>query len=89
MAEIHHGLAICAPAVSQHAALAALTGPQDCVEDARRLYDERRKLMCAALDKMGLSYARPERRVLRLRQRLVDRPQRVGLLHPAAGGGRR
>jgi len=59
MAEIHHGLAICAPAVSQHAAIAALTGPQDCVEDARRLYDERRKLMCAALDRMGLSYARP------------------------------
>ncbi len=59
MAEIHHGLAICAPAVSQHAALAALTGPQDCVEEARRLYDERRKVMCAALDAMGLSYARP------------------------------
>jgi aminotransferase len=59
MAEIHHGLAICAPAVSQHAALAALTGSQDCIEDARRLYDERRKLMCTALDKMGLSYARP------------------------------
>jgi aspartate/methionine/tyrosine aminotransferase len=59
MAEIHHGLAICAPAVSQHAALAALTGPQDCVEAARRLYDERRLDMCAALDRMGLSYARP------------------------------
>ena len=59
MAEIHHGLAICAPAVSQHAALAALTGPQDSVEAARREYDSRRRVMMAALDRMGLSYARP------------------------------
>jgi aspartate/methionine/tyrosine aminotransferase len=59
MAEIHHGLAICAPAVSQHAALAALTGPPECIEQARRIYDERRQAMCRALDRMGLSYARP------------------------------
>jgi aminotransferase len=59
MAEIHHGLAICAPAVSQHAALAALDGPQDCVEEARREYDRRRAVMMAALDRMGLSYAKP------------------------------
>ncbi len=59
MAEIHHGLAICAPAVSQHAALAALTGPQDSVDAARREYDARRRIMMAALDRMGLSYARP------------------------------
>jgi len=60
MAEIHHGLAICAPAVAQHAALAALTGPQDCVEAMRREYDARRLLMMTALDRMGLSYARPD-----------------------------
>jgi aspartate/methionine/tyrosine aminotransferase len=59
MAEIHHGLAICAPAVSQHAALAAISGPQDSVEAARREYDARRHVMMAALDRMGLSYARP------------------------------
>ncbi len=59
MAEIHHGLAICAPAVSQHAALAALTGPQDAVAAARAEYDARRRVMMAALDGMGLSYARP------------------------------
>jgi aspartate/methionine/tyrosine aminotransferase len=59
MAEVHHGLTICAPAVSQHAALAALTGPQDCVEEMRRIYDERRQVMCAALDAMGLGYGRP------------------------------
>jgi aspartate/methionine/tyrosine aminotransferase len=59
MAEIHHGLAICAPAVSQMAAIAALTGPQDAVEAARREYDARRTVMMAALDRMGLSYAKP------------------------------
>ena len=60
MAEVHHGLTICAPAVSQHAALAALTGPQDCVDEARITYDERRRVMCAALDDMGLTYGRPQ-----------------------------
>ena len=59
MAEIHHGLAICAPAVSQHAALAALTGPQDCIEAARQTYDARRRALCHALDGMQLTYAPP------------------------------
>jgi aminotransferase len=40
MLKVHDATAICAPTVSQHAALAALTGPQDCVEQ-----------MCAALEK--------------------------------------
>lgn len=59
MAEIHHGLAICAPAVSQHAALAALTNSQDCVEEMRREYDKRRRVMMSGLDRMGLSYPKP------------------------------
>ena len=59
MAEIHHGLTICAPAVSQHAALAALTGSQDCVEAMRLEYDKRRKVMRAGLDRMGLTYPKP------------------------------
>jgi aspartate/methionine/tyrosine aminotransferase len=59
MAEIHHGLAICAAAASQHAALAALTGPQDCVQEFRRTYDARRVAMMAALDRLGLGYAKP------------------------------
>jgi aspartate/methionine/tyrosine aminotransferase len=59
MAEIHHGLAICAAAASQHAALAALTGPQDCVAEFRRTYDTRRVAMMAALDRMGLTYTKP------------------------------
>jgi len=59
LAEIHHVLAICAPAVSQHAALAAVSGPQDAVEAMRREYDARRKALCAALDRMGIRYGRP------------------------------
>lgn len=59
MAEIHYGFSICAPAVSQYAALAAISGPQDCVESMRREYDVRRRAMMAALDRMGIRYAKP------------------------------
>ena len=59
LAEVHHVLAICAPAVSQYAALAAVSGPQDEVETMRRTYDERRKALCAALDRMKIRYGRP------------------------------
>jgi len=60
MAEINHAFAISTAAVSQHAALAALTGPQDCVEDMRRTYDERRIALCRGLDELGLPYAEPQ-----------------------------
>jgi len=59
MTELHHGLAICAAAVSQHAALAALTGPQDCVEAMRQEYGKRMRMMSKALDDMGMTYATP------------------------------
>lgn len=45
--------------VSQMAALAALQGPQDVLADYHRIYDERRKLLMAALDDMGLDYSEP------------------------------
>ncbi|MGB3025124.1 pyridoxal phosphate-dependent aminotransferase [Paradevosia shaoguanensis] len=60
MAEINHAFAISVASVSQHAALAALTGPQDCVEDMRVTYDERRKALCEGLDAMGIPYAEPQ-----------------------------
>ena len=60
LAAIHNGLAISTAAVSQHAALAALTGPQDCVEEMRRSYDERRLALCAGLADMGIPYADPQ-----------------------------
>ncbi|MBN2309885.1 MAG: pyridoxal phosphate-dependent aminotransferase [Candidatus Hydrogenedentes bacterium] len=49
----HIPFAICAPVVSQYAALAALQGPQDCIEEFRAKYLAARDLMCSRLD--GLS----------------------------------
>jgi aspartate/methionine/tyrosine aminotransferase len=60
MSEGNHGFAISTAAVSQHAALAAMTGSQDCVEDMRRIYDERRRAICEGLDAMGMGYAEPQ-----------------------------
>jgi aminotransferase len=55
---IKHTVSICAPAVSQAAALAALTGPQDCIQEALATYAERRLVLMKGLDELGLSYGR-------------------------------
>jgi aminotransferase len=59
--KIHDAVAICAPALSQYAALAALEGPQDCVAEIRAVLQRRRDLACDRLN--GLSeffdYVRP------------------------------
>jgi aminotransferase len=48
-----------APIVSQWAAIAALDGPQDCVEEMRQMYAARRRLLLDALDDMGFTYGVP------------------------------
>ena len=60
MTEINHAFAISTAAVSQHAALAALTGPQDCVEEMRQEYASRRRVIMAGLDAIGMAYAEPQ-----------------------------
>ncbi len=57
----HIPLAICAPVVSQYAALAALQGSQDCVADFRAHYQSARDLMCARLDRLDsvFEYSKP------------------------------
>ncbi|GIX07108.1 MAG: aminotransferase [Candidatus Poribacteria bacterium] len=46
---------------AQKAALAAITGPQDCVEEMRRAFEERRNVICRLLDEIpGVRYARPQ-----------------------------
>jgi len=60
LAEINHAFAISTAAVSQHAALAALTGPQDCVEEMRLIYDQRRMQLCQGLNDLGIPYAEPQ-----------------------------
>jgi len=53
----HIPLAICAPVVSQHAALAALKGPQDCVAGFREHYLAARNVMCERLERLGSVFA--------------------------------
>lgn len=45
MTRIHMYSSLCAPTISQLAAIEALNGNQKCVEDMRREYDRRRKLI--------------------------------------------
>ncbi len=57
--EVKHTLSICTPAVSQAAALAALEGPQDCIDEMREIYDARRHELLGALSDMGLDFIYP------------------------------
>ena len=70
----HIPFAICAPTVSQYAALAALTGPQDCVTVFRDHYLKARNRMCERLDRLGgqFSYQRPGGSYLMFPKILVD-----------------
>lgn len=51
--KVHDAVAICAPTLSQYAALAAIAGPQDCVGEMRATLQKRRDLVCNRLEKMG------------------------------------
>ncbi len=57
----HIPFAICAPVASQYAALAALQGPQGCVDEFRSHYRATRDLMCQRLDELPdvFSYQKP------------------------------
>jgi aminotransferase len=59
--KMHIPFAICAPTVSQYAALAALRGPQDCVADFRSHYQSVRDVMCERLDRLSsvFDYQKP------------------------------
>ncbi len=58
---LHYYTTLCPNAISQKAALAALTGPRECVDKMVAEYKKRRKLMMDELDKLdGVSYARPK-----------------------------
>ena len=49
-----------ASVISQHAGIAALTGPQDDVEMMAEAYRRRRRLVLDALDAMGIKYGLPQ-----------------------------
>jgi aminotransferase len=57
MEVIKHTLTICAPAVSQAAGVAALTGPQDCVREMRETFAKRRQVLLAGFEALGLGGA--------------------------------
>ncbi|MHA3977038.1 pyridoxal phosphate-dependent aminotransferase [Halovulum sp. GXIMD14794] len=59
LTEPRHTLSINTCTVSQFAAIAALTGPQDDMERMYEDYSARRTYLTEALDKMGLSYGAP------------------------------
>ena len=70
----HITFAICAPVPSQHAALAALRGAQDCISVSRSKYQAARDLMCARLDELSsvFSYSKPRGSYLMFPKILVD-----------------
>ncbi len=60
--KVHDATAICAPTPGQYAALAAMQGPQEVVSRMNAVLAQRRRLMCARLDRLAsyISYERPQ-----------------------------
>ena len=73
----HIPLAICAPVVSQYAALAALTESQACIEKFRNEYLAARNLMCERLDRLSavFAYQKPGGAYLMFPRILLDEGQ--------------
>jgi len=59
------------PQAIQHAAIEALTGPQDCIEEHNAIYQRRRDLLLQTLSEIGLK-ARPPRASLYIWARIPD-----------------
>lgn len=57
--EMRHTLSINTCTISQHAALAAITGPKEPIQAMIDDYTERRAYLLPALDEMGLTYGNP------------------------------
>jgi aminotransferase len=60
--KIHDAVAICAPSLSQHAALAAIEGPQGCVAEIKSALQRRRDLVCRRLTGLNefFDYVKPQ-----------------------------
>ena len=59
MSKIQEPMVSCVTTVAQHAGIAALLGPQDCVDDMRAHYRRRRDLAVALARKHGLRISYP------------------------------
>src|SRR3990172_12984672 len=61
MGTVQGQVASCVTAAARRAALAAITGPQECVEAMRRAYERRRDLVVERLNRMpGVRCPRPD-----------------------------
>ena len=77
-----------APTVSQWAAVAALDGPQEIVEEMRQTYDARRRLLLGSLDEMGFTYGMPRGGLYIWANTALDRHPRRRTLRPLHPGRR-
>jgi aspartate/methionine/tyrosine aminotransferase len=59
MSKIQEAYMACAPSVSQKAAEAALTGPQNLVEEMRSIYKKRRDLAIEHCEKLSIGFIKP------------------------------
>jgi len=57
--KVQEPIVSCVNTVAQHAAIGALTGPQDCVETMRQEYRRRRDLAVALADELALEVSYP------------------------------
>lgn len=59
--KIHDANIVCAPHISQEAAIAALTGPQGAVDNHRKWLQENRDIICKRMDKLSdlFSFVKP------------------------------
>ncbi len=60
MLTLRHALTICAPTVSQHAAMAALRGPQDILRERLVIFAARREFVLRHLKAHGISCVPPD-----------------------------
>lgn len=60
MLPFHHSMTICAPVLSQYAAIAALSQPRDWFTPILEEYDRRRQAWIHTLESLGLSSAHPQ-----------------------------
>ena len=60
MLKVHQYIQACASSISQKAALAAITGPQDCVIEMRNEFKRRRDYLMSALRSMGIRFPVPK-----------------------------
>ena len=60
MLKVHQYIQACASSISQKAALAAITGPQDCIVEMRNEFKRRRDFLVSALRSMGIQFPVPK-----------------------------